>query len=254
MRLFDSILKSKISKLRAEGKEALVRRDRRRALQIFSELAEAGDAEGQCRLAFIYKSGLQDFEKAAFWYRKAAEQGHAEAQCKLGFLYRSGRGVARNDAEGARWYERAAALKWLSRAAEGGEEGAQYELGCLLVEGTLVPQDIPLGLRWLERAGSRAAAQAVTIGDFVAPSADRNRNAGVNALFTLGQIYRQGKGVSADVRKAFAFYLQAAKLGDAESQFITGVMLYKGDGTPKDIQGAAGWLIAAARQGHEGEA
>jgi uncharacterized protein len=280
MGFFDSIRKTKMAKLLNEGKEALERRDGPRALQSFSHLAEAGDAEGQCRLASLYKSGLFDFEKAAFWYRRAAEQGHPEAQCKLGFLYRSGRGVAKDDAEGARWYEKAAAqgyveaqlnlgrcylygegvarsaqdaIKWLTRAAKGGEDAAAYLLGCVLVEGKLVPQDISMGLHWLERVGDHATTEAVTIGDLVAPAADDlNRNSGVNALYTLGQIYRQGKLVGGDLRRAFGYYLRAAKLGDSESQFAAGMMLFEGVGTQKDVREAARWLLTAAQQGHEG--
>jgi TPR repeat protein len=275
----DSIFGTKKTDLHAEGKKALAAGDGRRALEIYSRLAEAGDAEGQCRLAFIYKTGLLDFEKAAFWYCQAAVQGHAEAQCKLGFLYRCGRGVLKDDAEGARWYGKSAiqgnaeaqcnlgrcylegegvsrnipnAIEWLTRSAEAGYDVAQYTLGGLLAEGTVVQQDIRKGLMWLERVARGAKTEAPTIGDVVAPAGDRNRNVGVNALFTLGQIYRQGSLVGADLGRAFGYYLQAANLGDPESRFIVGMMLYKGDGTQKDVQEAAGWLVAAARQGHAG--
>lgn len=279
MGLFDSIFGTKKVDLHAEGKKALERGDGRRALEIFLQLAEAGDAEGQCRLAFILKSSLNDFEKAAFWYGKAAEQNHAEAQCKLGFLYRSGRGVRKDDAEGARWYEKSAlqgnaeaqfnlgrcylegegvsrniqeAVKWFTRAADAGFDTAEYMLGTLFVEGTLVPQDTAKGLYWLERVASHTTTQALTIGDLVTPERAQYNNAGVNALFTLGQIYRQGKLVNTDLKRAFLYYLQAAKLGDSESQFLAGMMLYEGVGTQKDLPAAASHFLAAAKQGHEG--
>ncbi len=50
--------------------------------------AEAGDAEAQVNLAFMYTAGLgthpQDDAEAMRWYRLAADQGHAGAQYNLG--------------------------------------------------------------------------------------------------------------------------------------------------------------------------
>ena len=51
----------------------------------------------------------QNYEKAAFWYRKAAEQGHADAQNNLAARYATGTGVAKDLAEALKWYRAAAA-------------------------------------------------------------------------------------------------------------------------------------------------
>lgn len=75
--------------------------------QSVSELlrkAEAGDAEAQFNLGVCYADG-QDYEKAAYWYRKAAEQGLAEAQCKLGMLYALGEGVEIDIKQAIYWLE-----------------------------------------------------------------------------------------------------------------------------------------------------
>lgn len=103
-----SIFTSKKASLHQNGKDALDRGDLHEAFEVCSQLAHDGDPEGQCRLAYLYKSGVQDYDRAALWYMRAAEQGHAEAQCKLGFLCRSGKGVPQSDSQGAHWYREAA--------------------------------------------------------------------------------------------------------------------------------------------------
>ena len=52
--------------------------------------AEAGEADAQTNLAFMYASGdgvLEDDGEAARWFRLAAEQGHPDAQTGLGWRY-----------------------------------------------------------------------------------------------------------------------------------------------------------------------
>ena len=56
------------------------------AIDELKVLAEQGDAEAQCRLAYYYEKGKgveKDSEKAVEWYTKAAEQGDQEAKEKL---------------------------------------------------------------------------------------------------------------------------------------------------------------------------
>lgn len=60
------------------------------ALNIFTKLAEQGDADGQFALGVMYRHGegvSKDMAQAVTWYRKAAEQGHASAQFNLGVMY-----------------------------------------------------------------------------------------------------------------------------------------------------------------------
>ncbi|WP_161629784.1 tetratricopeptide repeat protein [Desulfogranum japonicum] len=58
-----------------------------------------------------------------------------------------------------------------------------------------------------------------------------------------------GKGRPVNYAKALRLYLQAANLGDAEAQYISGGMLYKGLGTDPNAREAFKWLLKAARQG-----
>jgi TPR repeat protein len=68
-----------------------VERDFAKAIELYREAANQGNAETQSR-----RNGQgvkSDFAKAVEFYRKAANQGNANAQNNLGWCYRNGRGV-----------------------------------------------------------------------------------------------------------------------------------------------------------------
>lgn len=81
------------------------------ALQLWLPLADAGDAEAQLNIGFLYDAGQGvpvDPSRAANWYRRSAEHGHAAAQYNLGMMYSAGRGVTRDPAQARYWLELAA--------------------------------------------------------------------------------------------------------------------------------------------------
>ena len=82
------------------------------ALQEWAPLAEAGLAQAQTSLGFMYNNGngvLQDYKEAVKWYRLAAEQGTASAQTNLGFMYEYGHGVLQDNTMAHMWYNIASA-------------------------------------------------------------------------------------------------------------------------------------------------
>lgn len=77
-------------------------------------LAEQGNAEGQWRLAWLYRNGevvVQNHVEAFKWFRLAAEQGHSGAQSGLSWAYSRGLGVP---------IDLVRALMWISLAANSG--------------------------------------------------------------------------------------------------------------------------------------
>lgn len=58
-----------------------------------------------------------------------------------------------------------------------------------------------------------------------------------------------GKGQPVNYARALELYRMAAERGDAEAQFVTGGMLYQGQGTDPDKRGGFKWLLKAAEQG-----
>ncbi len=81
-----------------------------------------------------------DYDKALKVFVPLAEtSNHAYAQYFLGRMYSDGRGVEKNQAEGARWYR---------KAAEKGVHDAQYRLGQLYEAGEGVPMDMEYAFAW----------------------------------------------------------------------------------------------------------
>lgn len=80
----------------------------RMAIDELTALAEQGDAEAQCRLAYYYEKGKgveKDSVKGVEWYTKAAEQGHSIAQCNLAACYKLGKGVAKDLVKAVKLYK-----------------------------------------------------------------------------------------------------------------------------------------------------
>ena len=91
--------------------ELINRGDYAAAYALLLPLAEAGDANAQFHLAFMYDYGQgveQDDAQAAAWYRRAAEQDLAVAQFTLAGMYDIGKGVEKDPREAYRWYWEAA--------------------------------------------------------------------------------------------------------------------------------------------------
>ncbi len=61
--------------------------------------------------------------------------------------------------------------------------------------------------------------------------------------------YYYGRGCPVSYSQALQLYLQAARLGDAQAQFIVGSMYHKGLGAEKNDKEAFRWLLRAAEQG-----
>ena len=81
------------------------------ALRSWLPMAEAGNAEAQNNVGYMYEEGLgvpQNYLLAMNWYRQAADNGLAEAQHNMGMLYHNGYGVATNLGEAFRWFKMAA--------------------------------------------------------------------------------------------------------------------------------------------------
>ena len=81
------------------------------ALRAWMPIAEAGNAEAQNNVGYMYEEGMgvpQNYLLAMNWYRQAADSGLAEAQHNMGMLYHHGYGVAQNLGEAFRWFKMAA--------------------------------------------------------------------------------------------------------------------------------------------------
>ena len=83
----------------------------------------------------------------------------------------------------------------------------------------------------------------------VAATEAPTENALIASFRAEAQAYEHGKGVPRDGARAAALYCQAARFGDAASQFQLGWMYANGQGVPRSDATAAFFFNAAAEQG-----
>tara|TARA_R110002096_G_scaffold34408_13_gene98273 strand:- start:5247 stop:6773 length:1527 start_codon:yes stop_codon:yes gene_type:complete len=206
-----------------DAKRALAVGELARAAEIFNRLAQAGDAEAQAHIGYMYYTGEGvdlDLVRAVDWYRRAAVQGNRDAQYNLAVAYAFGEGVRQNDDEAAIWYR---------RAAEQGSAIAQYSLGMSYALGEGVPQSDVEATKWYRVAAEQGYAAA---------------------QYNLGYSYRTGHGVAADETEAHRWFEAAAANGHASAQYSLGYMYRSGRGVERDVEEAIKWYRLAAEQGH----
>jgi TPR repeat protein len=68
--------------------------------------------------------------------------------------------------------------------------------------------------------------------------------------YNVGVFYHHGRGVPQDFKQAMAWYLKAAKQGDAGSQYNIGTLYRNGHCVLQDYTMAAEWFQNAADQGN----
>ncbi len=139
------------------GKEELPV-DLERAINIWTDLAEADHSASQCVLGLIYKKGHKDIlkqhdqtitidlDKAWYWANKAARQGCVFAQYQIGIWHM-------NDKDEQHLEH---TVYWLKQVAEWGYHNAQYNLALVLLE--TKPQE---AREFLLRASKQGHAQAI---------------------------------------------------------------------------------------------
>lgn len=120
-----------------------------KAFAIFSDLADAGNAEAQHNLAMLYRTGKgveKDLVASFKWFQRAAEQRVPDAQYYLAYMYDNGEGIEKNLQK---------AIEWYRKAAEHGQGLAQINLGVIYAGGSGVPQDIKQAYLWFHAAAAQ---------------------------------------------------------------------------------------------------
>jgi TPR repeat protein len=137
------------------GAEAAVRRGEYPSAYLACKSeADAGDAECQHLVGYLYQEGLGvplNATEAIRLFRLAAKRGVAIAQCHLGFAYERGFDVSRDDFEAVRWYRLAAAQ---------GDPIGEYFMAFSLLEGRGIAKDRTRAIEILQHAADRGYAPA----------------------------------------------------------------------------------------------
>ena len=195
------------------------------AVAYYQRRAKEGYAVAQCNLGWCLLSGrgvIKDEAEGLKWYRKAAEQGHSTSQLRLGSKYYFGwNGLSQDYTEAAKWYH---------KAAEQGNDIAQWDLGRCYYRGQGVSQDYTEAAKWFRKA------------------AEQGNDAAQN---WLGGCYRDGRGVSQDYAESVKWFRKAAEQGYVNAQFNLGVRYHKGQGVSQDSAEAVKWFRKAAEKEHK---
>jgi uncharacterized protein len=186
----------------------------------YCAVAAKSSRRAMYQLGRAYAANRQVTEAASAW-RKAADKGSTSAMVELGVLYGTGNGVARDEAQARKLFERAAEAgnprgvsnlaaiggggapadparqrELLGRAAETNAE-AQYQLGMLLAEGSGGQKDDVAARVLFEKAAAQNHP---------------------GALERMGAFTSEGRGGPKDSSAAKAYYERAAALGDEDAK------------------------------------
>jgi uncharacterized protein len=165
----------------------------------------------------------QQLPEAISAYRRAVDRGSTAAMVELGVLFATGSGVAKDQAQARKLFERAAeagnprgavnltaltdnggapsdpakARVLLSRAAGANSAEAQYQLGLMTADGVGGPKDDVAARALFERAAAQGHP---------------------GALERMGAFAQSGRGGPQDSSVAKAYYEKAAALGNEDAK------------------------------------
>lgn len=188
----------------------------------FCKVASAGSRRALYQLGRAYAAN-QQLPEAIGAYRKAADKGSTSAMVELGVLLATGSGVAKDEAQARKLFERAAAAgnprgatnlaalddsagapsdrgktrASLAKAAETNSAEAQYQLGMMIAEGVGGPKDDVAARALFEKAAAQDHP---------------------GALERMGAFALSGRGGPQDASAAKAYFEKAAALGNEDAK------------------------------------
>lgn len=204
-----------------------------KAYQLFKEAADGGQSDAQALVCHALAEGYVEVgiprvvKDSIFYCEKAARSGEFLAQFVLFKIYRypTFGGELANNENAFYWAEIAS-----SNTSPGNFASWQrtmlYELGLMYFEGIGTKIDVSKAMMLYTKSA--------IMGEPV-------------ANFALGNMYEFGVGeISSDKRKAYDYYVVAAKQGYVHSFVNLGLMYKNGDGIQQDLLKANMWMAIGA--------
>jgi len=178
--------------------------DKVRALGLFLQAGEAGDADAEEMLARIHMYGAEDIDKDPYeafnWAAKAARKDKLQAMEILARLYLTGEGVpdmTEKDRLGL-------SVHWYTKAAEQGNLPAMNDLGDLYRMGKGVAKDPKMAVQWYTRATKAFNDDMLMMRPVIAKSYN-----------SLGALTYQGSGTKQNITLAKEWFSKAVVFGHA---------------------------------------
>ena len=186
----------------------------------YCAVAAKSSRRAMYQLGRAYAANRQLPEAISAW-RKAADKGSTSAMVELGVHYGTGNGVARDEAQARKLFE---------RAAEAGNPRGVSNLAAL--GGGGAPADPARSRELLGHAAETNAEAQYQLGTMLAEGADGQKDdAAARALFEkaaaqnhpgalerMGAFATEGRGGPKDSSAAKAYYERAAALGDEDAK------------------------------------
>ena len=205
--------------------EAYNKGDFTTAFELFLQLSQAGDAEAQTSLGFMYQNAqgcVKDEKKALQLYTVAAEALQPYALFNLAILYAGGLGGVSHD--------QFKAHELFMRAAEREVLPAMYEVALMLERGLGCLQNFSEAAFWYEEGAKRGSLECFN---------------------NLGVLYKEGHGVEQNEAKCFICFSRAAEGDLAEGLYNLGLLYDQGIGCETNNDMALDYCRKAAYKGHE---
>lgn len=184
----------------------------------FCKNAANSSRRAMYQLGRAYAANRQIPEAIAAW-RKAADKGSSSAMVELGVLYGNGSGVARDEAQAQKLFE---------RAAQAGNPRGVSNLAAL-------------------GGGAGSAADPARARELLGKAAETN----AEAQYQLGLMLSEGEGGAKDEARARALFEKAAAQNHPGALERMGAFAQSGRGGPKDSDAAKGYYERAAALGDE---
>lgn len=188
----------------------------------FCKVASASSRRALYELGRAYAANRRMPEAISAW-RKAADKGSTSAMVELGVLLGTGSGVAKDEAEARKLFERAAqggnprgitnlaaisasggapsdpvkSRALLAKAAETNSPEAQYQLGLMTADGVGGPKDDVAARALFEKAAAQNHP---------------------GAMERMGAFAQSGRGGPQDATAAKAYYEKSAALGNEDAK------------------------------------
>ena len=204
----------------------------------------------------------KEFSKAHQLFFDLADKGVAEAQINLGMMLEKGQGVPHDFEEAIRWY-RLAAGQGLTKAQEKlnflleKESKERFESSSMdsevsesINQANVIPNgdwdDLSVSDRF---QGALGAFNKKEFGLAYQLFSDLGNKGVAEAQINLGMMLEKGQGTPKNFKEAIRWYRLAADQGLTKAQYNLGLMYAHGKGIDKDPIEATKWFHLAADQG-----
>lgn len=181
-----------------------------KALSIYKQLAQSGNAKAQGRLSYCYFNGKgvdRNVPEGLLWVQSAAKQGDIYASVFLGLIYLEGWWGIKKLPEKA--------IKLLQYAADQGDIDGLQTMGECYCKGEGVPQNYSKALEYFNKAAA--------LGD-------------LSSRLIQGVIYYNGYITDRNFKKAFEIFRECATMGLARANWSLGVCYREGRGVERNLQ------------------